>query len=402
MIALLLTAAFATASPSETLHRDVRTHLAHGRAAEAQQVLERLAPDHPAWPELAWRLAHVTGEPKSIARTARALCVAGDPTGRACADAELYARLSDPTSVELSAPTDLPLSTSAPFPLTACQAGDAATACIVDTGASQTVVSRALADRLGLHRTQASFPVGSASGQVTQAHLAVLPLLGAGGLVVRRLPVLVMDMPELDRIGISMVVSPQQAFHGLTARIDLGRRRLVLSKGAAPEPSGGVSVPYVLAGFDLAVEARIGDGPAAWFGLDTGMEGAYSVASSYGGAGRTTEQLEVAGTSARAVRQAGEARPVRIAKLELRPAGAVVVASAPSDWVLPLAGSLGNGLWANGAVTLDTVSRLVTIEPGKAPAAPTPERAEPRWEKARRRTEHDGSIQRRSVRGGDV
>lgn len=402
MIALLLTAALATASPADSLYRDVRTHLAHGRAAEARQVLGRLEPDHPAMAELAWRLAHETGVPASIASTARTLCVAGDPTGRACADAELYARISDPTLVELRAPTDLPLSTSAPFPLTACQADDETTACIVDTGASQTVVSRALADRLGLDRTRASFPVGSASGQVTQAQLAVLPQLGAGGLEVRRLPVLVMDMPELDRIGISLIVSPQQAFRGLTARIDLGRRRLVLSKGPAPKAAGGVCVPYVLAGFDLAVQARIGDGPAAWFGLDTGMEGAYSVASSYVGAGRAAGHLEVAGTSARQVRRAAEAQPVRVGALELRPAGSFVVADAPIDRVLPLAGSLGNGLWANGAVTLDTVSRLVTIEPEAAPAAPLPERAEPRREKARRRTEHDGSTRRQEVRGGDA
>ncbi len=362
------------ASPAEARYVRARVHLARGELVRAG--LDAVGLPGVLGAQTRWHLAHARGEPGAIASAAGKLCEAGDPTGRACADAELYggaAGRSGPIRVELAAPTEVPLATKAPFPLLMARVGTAHTGFVIDTGASDSVISTTLAQQLGLAVTRASFPVGVAAGGTNaRAHLAFLPELALGQLTVRQLPVLVLDMPELDRIGVSGLLSPQ-ALPGITLAIDLGRHTLRASPGSAtPAPSpDAVTLPYLSAGFDLAVEASVGDGPRALFGLDTGMEGGFAVSAAYAQAGALPRAaaLEGAGAEQRATMDGagGSASletlpslPVSLGPLRLLPTGRCVVSPmAKAD--VGLAGLLGDGLFEGGVVVLDNARRQLTV-----------------------------------------
>lgn len=345
-----------------------RRALARGDLTAADRDVAALPPDAPERPELAWLAARASGAPARIAAAAAAWC-GRDPTGRACADAELY-RNAPRMRARLASSEDVPLSTTAPFPLTIVRAGDRKTGAILDTGASETVVSTRLARALGLRTTARTFPVATPAGTAA-ARLAILPALSVPGFAARDVPVLVMDLGALDAVGVSMIVSPQQVFDGLTVRLDLGRHvmRVGHERLAAGHGAGGaIVVPYLQAGFDLAVEARVGDGPRALFGVDTGMQGGYVVAAAYAPAPISGETVvRAAGTEA--VTASTTARPVTIGATALAPTGACLVVPLPATGPLALSGMLGNGLWRGRTITLDTVSRLLRIG-AEAPPPP--------------------------------
>ncbi|MGI5865386.1 MAG: aspartyl protease family protein, partial [Myxococcales bacterium] len=143
--------------------------------------------------ELEWHLAHRAGDNDRIARAASALCALGDVTGRACAEAQLRARKPAPRQVELDGDrVEIGLARGVPVPLTLGRIGGQSVGVIIDTGASESVISASLARKLGVAPTEAAFPVGVAAGAGrADARLAVAPEVTLGALVVRNLPVLV-------------------------------------------------------------------------------------------------------------------------------------------------------------------------------------------------------------------
>ncbi|HUB06097.1 MAG TPA: retropepsin-like aspartic protease [Myxococcales bacterium] len=349
------------ANAAEARYVRARVHVARGELGAAE--LETATLGGTLGAQAAFYLAHARGQPREIARSAAKLCAAGDPTGRACADAELYDGATRPTEVTLAAPTEVPLATRAPFPLLLARAGGVKTGFVLDSGASDSVISTALAKQLGLHVTRAAFPVGVAAGGArSEAHLALLPELTVGSLTVRRLPVLVLDMADLDRAGVSGLLSPQ-ALPGVTLAIDLGRHVLSVSPGSAtPAPSpDAVTLPYVSAGLDLAVTASAAGGPRALFGLDTGMEGGLALSATYARAGDVPRPASVVeGAGGAASLESVPPVPVNLGPLTLRPRGPCVVSPmAKAD--VGLAGLLGDGLFEGGVVVLDNARRQVTV-----------------------------------------
>ncbi len=349
--------------PQEEIYLRARVALAHWDLALARTLATKLdAEDRPA-AELAWMIAHAERNPAGLSRAAVRLCALGDPTGRACADAKLYRKRIAVPSVDLAASTTLPTSAKAPFPLTLANAGTGPTGFVIDSGASDTVISSRLANKLHLRLTKAGFPVRVAgAGGRASAHLAILPVLTLGAATLRNTPVLVMDLDDLDRAGIEGILAPQQALAGLTVAIDLGAHQLRIERGS-PKPSHARSatVPYRMAGLDLAVEARVEGGRAALFGLDTGMAGAYAIAADYLPSEPTGATLALHGAGANSLASTLAPRTVQLGSLTLTPTG-TCVRSSLSQGGMPLAGLLGNGLWANGVITFDTVAHNVTVE----------------------------------------
>ncbi|MHB8417658.1 MAG: retropepsin-like aspartic protease [Myxococcales bacterium] len=371
-------AAARAANIAEARYVRARVHLARGELLPAE--LDAAALGGPLGAQAAWYLAHARGVPAAIARASAKACATGEPTGRACADAELYRGERRGPAVELSAPTEVPLATRAPFPLLLARAGPVKTGFAVDSGASDSVISTSLARKLGLPLTRASFPVGVAAGGArADAHLTFLPELTLGGLTVRRLPVLVLDLGDVERAGIDGLLSPQ-ALPGVTVAIDFGRHVLRVSPGSAPPPASpdAVTLPYVQAGFDLAVEASVGGGPRALFGLDTGMEGALALSRGYAQAGElprtAADAVEIGGAGNTASLETLPPLPVQLGPLQLRPQGRCVLSPmAKAD--VGLAGLLGDGLFEGGVVVLDNARRQVTVLVPNAEAQkrPTPD-----------------------------
>ncbi len=353
------------ADPGEAVYIQARVALAGGDLRGAEQAAERLPAGGRRAARIAWYLAHARGDGEAIGRTAAQLCKLGDPTGRACADAELYASPVPAPSVAIAGPTEVPLSKNAPVPVALARADEVKTGVVLDTGASETVLSSALARRLGLLVTRSSFPIGVAGGgKRATARLAVLPALEIGGATVRSLPVLVVDLPDLARVGVEAIVSPQQAFAGATAELDLGRRRLRLSPGsvagARRDGFRAITVPYRIAGFDLAVEASVGRGPRALFGLDTGMQGSFAVTEGYAAEGVFPLPVSlVRGAGGEAELPALPPLPVELGGTTLSGGRGVLAPSSPAE--MGLAGLLGDGLWEGGVVVLDNAARRITI-----------------------------------------
>lgn len=359
-------------SAEEAAYVRARVALSHFRLDEAERLAQEVWPMTPPGAELRWRIAHARKDPARIAEAAALFAALGDPTGRAAADAELYARGVYRQSVELSAPTSTPLSESAPVPVYAAEASGRPLGAVLDTGASQTTISAKLARNLGLVTTEAAFPVGvAAGGNVAMARLAILPHLFIGEAQVRHLPVLVVEMPELEALGVSMILSPQQALDGLSVEVDFERSRLTLRPGAAAaqEPATA-KLEYMQAGFDLAVHARMGDGPPALFGFDTGLEAPFSLAPSY--AAYLGDELalgtssDIGGAGGSAAVTAVAPVPIYAGGAVLRPRGEGFQSEMPSTGAFKMAGLLGSGLWRGQRVTIDTVNKRIVV------AAPNP------------------------------
>jgi len=356
----------AAANAEEELYLKARLALAHRRIDEAESQLKRLPQDCSRAVELGWRTAHASRDPARLASTARRYCQLGEPTGRACAEAELYSHAVLPTSAEVPrGGLELSLAKEAPFPLMLGTAGRVTMGVIVDTGASQSVISSTLARHLRLRPTQAGFPVGVLGGAGTaQAHMAVIPELKADGLTIRNLPVLVMDLPELDTIGISAILSPQQALDGLVVSINFKDHVLALRHSTPAEAAAAPAefdVPYLNAGFDLVVQASVGDGPRALFGFDTGMEGGFSLSNAYAGDPAAQGALLLRGAGDEQLLAETAPRTVYLGGAALKPQGVCLRSELRKQDVFQLAGILGNGLWKDRTVTLDTVARRIRI-----------------------------------------
>ncbi|MBI3184186.1 MAG: retroviral-like aspartic protease family protein [Myxococcales bacterium] len=358
-----LEGAIRSAAPGTEESKYVRAKVALSRAdhAEAERLLAELAAGTRERAEVAWYLAHARRNGRQIASAAQAMCRIGDPTGRACVDAELYARAAPAPSVELDSPRSIRVAKSVPIPLTLADAGEERTGFVIDSGASETVISSQLAKKLGLWTTVRGFPVAVAGGGgVSLARMAILPRLSIGGVVVRNLRVLVMDLAELEQSKISGILSPQQAFHGLTVSFDFARHLVSVRRGPESPAPGGITVPYVHAGFDLAVPARVGNGPPALFGIDTGMAGECTVAADYLPTLTPAGRVELKGAGASAVAQMLPALPVVVGGITLRREGRCSRTPMVKAGIR-LAGLLGNELWKGGTLTLDTVARTVSL-----------------------------------------
>jgi hypothetical protein len=339
----------------------------------AAAALEGLPKGSPFALELGWQLAHQRRDPRAIATAAAALCEAGDRTGRACVDAEFYAARVVVPTVRLEGPTEVGLSSQAPFPLALGRVLAHETGVIVDTGASQSVISKGLATRLKLATTKQSFPIGvAAGGDVAKARLAVLPELVVGGAQVGTVPVLVVDMPDLERLGIDLILAPQQALAGLTVELDLSAHKLRLSEEPVKPAPDDVVVPYLQAGFDLVIEAQVGGGEPGLFSFDTGMEHAFALGRHYSGevVGASFEPGKggavLNGAGGKSTVQPLGPLPVKLGGAELRPAEGGILTSIPPGKVFQIAGLLGNGLWRDRVVVLDTQAHRILL---RAPAA---------------------------------
>lgn len=352
----------------EAAYIDARVALARGRVAEATAGLGRLHPESHRAAELAWLVAHARRDAAAIGAAARRFCARRDPSGRACVDAELYTRPLPPQQVTLAADGEVELIEGAPFPVVLGDVGNARTGIVIDTGASQTVISRRLADHLGIPTSSSGFPIGVAAGSgSTMAHLGVLPELRIGPAVVRNLPVLVVDLADLEDKYIAAIVSPQQAFDGLVVTFDFARHRLELSRRVDPAVAEGAeALPYFMVGFDMAVRASVGSNPPGLFVLDTGMANSFAVARNYVGGGGDGAALGAATTTVhgagaqREVPMVG-ARPIRLGNLTLRPDSPGLLTDLVRSDGIQIAGLLGNRLWPRGRLTLDTPGRRVLL-----------------------------------------
>jgi hypothetical protein len=363
---------------AEKIYLEASVALAEHRLDQVEGLLQKLPKGSAEALELAWRVAHARGDLGAIGATAARLCKKGEPTGRACADAELYRRKMTRQAVELAEAGELPLSPTAPVPALAARFAGAAKiagagapfaerGAVIDTGASQTVVSALLAEKLGLKATKRAFPIAvAAGGAVTEARLAVLPLMQLGPASVRNLPVLVVDMPNLERVGISAIISPQQAFDSLRFSLDLERRVLGLEHSGAEALEAGV--PYYGIGFDLAVRAEVGGGPPALFGVDTGLDGAVALSGRYPGAPTAVPGAVLQGAGAAGAVAKGGALAVKVGAVEIPPQGPCLVSEMPARRPFEIAGFLGNALWSRGGrLVVDTKARLVSITAPKRP-----------------------------------
>lgn len=358
----------------EDLYLTGATRLAQHDLAGAEAAHARMIPGSRLAADLAWQIAHAKKDPKAIASSAKALCALGDATGRACVDEEFFGgRVVRGVAVR-HGETEVKLAPSAPFPLTLARIGQVQTGVIVDTGASQTVISRALADHLGLALSKRTFPVGVVAGAgVAEAHLAVLPELWIGNTQITTLPVLVVDLPNLDQSAIQVILAPHRDLEGLAVEIDFDHHMLRIHDQAPAATGDDVVVPYLQAGFDLVVPAKVGRGEDALFSFDTGMEQAFALSKEYAGklpkdpaagAPRSGAILYGAG-QAKAVEETG-ALPVELAGRALPKTGAGILTTIPRGKVFQIAGLLGNGLWKDRTVVVDTDKHQIVV---KAPSA---------------------------------
>lgn len=375
-----LDAALRPASPGRhhPAYLEAQTALARQELGAAEAAAARVPTGTDDALELAWRIARAKKSAGRIGEAAAAWCDA-DPTGRACADAELYGRGVPATKVVVKSERPAPLAPSAPFPLALGRAGPVEAGFIMDSGASETVISTALARRLGLKVTKAAFPIGVAGGGAQAvARLAILPSLDVGPVRVENLPVLVVDLPDLEKNRISGIVSPQQAFDGARVTFDFARHRMRVETPAAPAPAtGGITVPYFYAGLDLVVPARVGEGRTALFGLDTGMARACAVSTDY------APEAETEGGGSVTVHGAGghatlDTLPEAAVFLGEEAIGAGACVRSPMRKVgIPVSGLLGNALWKDGRIVLDTVAHTVTLVAGPAAAVADAEASGP-------------------------
>lgn len=359
-------AALHSASPDETERQwiQARIHLARFEWDQAGAAVQNLAADSEHRAELAWLLAHGRRDPVAIAAAAADYCQQGDPTGRACADAEFYENRVVNANLALAQPASLPLIEDAPFPMLRAEMGRHIRGVVVDTGASQSVVSAKTAAELGLATTQRSFPIAVAGGEgIAQARLAVLPLVNFGPMQLWTLPVLVVDMPALDAMGIGLILSPQQAFDGHEVVFDFPSAQLrVGTADARSEIADEINMPYFAAGFDLVVRASLDQGPEAMFGLDTGMEGPYVVSSRYWDRLQGARRAEPHAVSSAVLYGAGgdarvepvRAETIRMGTTLVQPAEDGVRSEMSRHGPFDIAGLLGNGLWRDRVVVLDT------------------------------------------------
>lgn len=354
-----------SSDPEEARYLEAWVALARFDYDKAERLKSTLPAGGRRAAELEWHLAHRAEGNERLERAASALCALGDVTGRACAEAQLRARRPAARQVEMKgARVEIGLARGAPIPLTLGRIGGQEVGVIIDTGASESVVSASLARKLGLALTEASFPVGVAAGAGrADARLAVAGEVILGALAVRNLPVLVIDVPALERANIHVILSPQQALAGLAVTLALRDSLMSVSKRPPPTPAGAqaVTVPYVLAGLDLAVVARVGAGPPALFGIDTGMPSAYSLGPAYPGAAKAAREIALSGAGGGAVGKLLVGMPVELGGRTFEPHAEALRSSMTGGRALGLAGLLGNGLWPQATLILDTVGHMLTI-----------------------------------------
>ena len=364
-------------NPEERLWVNARIHLARFELDQAAETLAKLPKNSAYASELAWLLAHARKDPVAIASSAARHCANGDPTGRSCVDAEFYENRVVSPRLSLRATTRISMAMDAPFPLVQAQIGGKMHGVVVDSGASQSVVSLQSARNLGLAMTEGAFPIAVAGGEgIVPARLAVLPLVDFGPMQIWTVPVLVVDMPALDSAGVGLILSPQQVFDGQKIVFDFPRGELQIGdKLPEAELEDASEQPYFAAGFDLVVQARMADGPTALFGLDTGMEGPFVVSSTYWDRLPSDAAAQRKPTAGAILYGAGgEARvePVlasklQIGALQLTPPEPGVRTEMKRHGTFKIAGLLGNGLWRDRQVVLDTRNHLWRMGPAAIP-----------------------------------
>lgn len=380
-----LTGAQQAAASDEDEAARIRARVALARLdlESARAALASLPETHPETARLRWQLAHAEGNSEEIAQAAATVCALGDPTLRSCVDASFFAHRRVRPSLSGPSHVEIPMSEEAPFPLVRGALPSGLTGVVIDTGASQTVVSATLAKKLGLALSEKAFPVAVAAGAgVSEAHLAVLPGLQLDGVTVWTIPVLVMDLDALDTAGISVILSPQQVFQGLDITLDFPRSRLILSRDTtttAMRPAE-VEIPYGVAGFDLVVSARVGDGPEALFGLDTGMDAPFALDVGYHdqmarrrgqSASRTatasaarderpkTSGAVLYGAGGQASVEKTTTEKISLGKMEIHSSDQGFISSFAKVDEIQIGGLLGNALWRDRTLTLDTRRHLI-------------------------------------------
>lgn len=352
---------------AEARFLDASLLLARHRIAEAESLYEKLPRGTRAEVELAWQLAHARRDPQRIAAAAKAMCAMGDPTGRACVDEEFYKARVVRGTVQRHGATTLRMAPGAPFPLVLGRVGKRQTGVIVDTGASQTVISTRLAKELGLAVSRRSFPIGVVAGSgVATAHLAILPELWLDKTQLTTVPVLVLDVPGLEENGIDIILAPHRDLQGLVLALDFPAHQLRILDEEVPSSSDSIVLPYLQAGFDLVVEARVGEGPQALFSFDTGMDQSFALSEEYAGG---LAQLRASSPSAGAVlygaQQSRELRKTPALSVHLGanslPPQEGLITPLLDGRVFRMSGMLGNALWKDKVVIIDTREHQIQI-----------------------------------------
>lgn len=229
---------------------------------------------------------------------------------------------------------------------------------VVDLASPITRLAPAVVDRAGLDRV-----VERDRGDVVRADS--ISVAGAG---FTDLLALVESLPDSDgRLGLSF-------FRDLSLQIDYPRDRLVLARGALPEPGAGTSVPFRVERGVPRVRLQSSGEAGAWLALSTGSPEWIVLPRG------TLEALPTAGDPVEGVRlydAGGAGRPVLVGRLatDLHIGGT----SLPRPRVLLApygrGGWVGSGLLRQFRVTIDRSRGRLTLaaaEPGPLRVPPFP------------------------------
>jgi hypothetical protein len=152
--------------------------------------------------------------------------------------------------------------------------GNYSGAWLLDTGANLTVIRRSVAARMGLQLSATAESAAGISGRMVAVHSAVIPEFRIGSVVLRNVPVLVVEdsdltFPELDyEIDGSLGLPVLAAFGKMTMYADASVK---LGRGTGEKMRSSASHNLFLDGFTPLIAADLGEGDDL-FVIDTGAQ----------------------------------------------------------------------------------------------------------------------------------
>jgi hypothetical protein len=241
----------------------------------------------------------------------------------------------------------------------------------VDTGAGNAVATD-VADALGL-KTGPPFDVDGTGEHTVRARATHIALLRLGATDLTDQPAIVIPFDELRNVegvpGFAGLIG-HQLFERYVVRIDYAGETLSLIQPAAYAPSGGVVVPFTLAGDTPLVEGDV-DGMKGRFTIDTGDRGALSLTAPFVKAHALIERYapRTEGVSGWGIGGPVRAYIVRPKQLRI---GSIVITGPVTRLTEArhgfftsdsIAGNIGNGILERYVVTFDFTRRRMVLEP---------------------------------------
>jgi predicted aspartyl protease len=145
---------------------------------------------------------------------------------------------------------------------------------IIDTGAAASVLSRSYCDREGIaYSTRVIRTAVDSAGRAVSLYPAVVDRVQIGGLVVRNVPLFVMDFPP--QLSIAGIIQPLDTWRSYSVELDGPAQLIRISRTTdldAWKRSVGQPVyasPLIWVGTNVFVQARVAE-QAGWFLLDSG------------------------------------------------------------------------------------------------------------------------------------